>query len=333
MKKRKKIDDNGFSIVEAMVAIVILSIIFIPVTNSFISSIKASKETKIMQEATSTAQLVMEDFKKKTFEDLASEYFTTDDLSNDTWTSIHLEKDFLAADNKCCDFNVKVDVSKTSTVADTSGLNGINAKPLEKIYSLESASSYQLNIGSVPDWVISDFASQSGRSESYVKARTTRTIKIKLEEDAITGNTHISGEVNCIFGANTKQSESFDVTLSSALKNLYLFYVADYNGEKDTITVDNDAMLDANFYIMGKGADPTVAHFYMEESGSSNLHLLHVITTVSVNTSAGATLYGVSDEAAYTSKEASTRRYEIKVEVQRKRDGKVYSSMISTRGE
>lgn len=333
MKKRKKIDDNGFSIVEAMVAIVILSIIFIPVTNSFISSIKASKETKIMQEATSTAQLVMEDFKNKTFEDLASVYTTTDDLSVDTWTSIHMEKEFLAASNKCCDFNVKVDVSKTSTVAETSGLNGINAKPLEKIYSLESASSYQLNIGSIPEWVISDFASHSGRSESYVKERTTRSVKMKLEKDTTTGNTHITGEVNCIFEANSKQSESFDVTLSSVLKNLYLFYVADYSGERDTITVNNDAMLDANFYIMGKGADDAVNHFYMVESGSSNLHLLHVITTVPVNTSAGATLYGVSNDAAYTNKEVSTRRYEIKVEVSRKRDGKVYSSMISTRGE
>ena len=334
MKKRKRMNDDGFSIVEAMVAIVILSIIFIPVTNSFISSIKASQETKIMQEATSTAQAVMEEFKNKKFTELAKLYTVTEgDVETDTWSVLKMEKEILKEVNKCCDFKVNVTISKTSTDSTTAGMDTVNSVPMPKIYSLESASSYQVKVDETPDWVIEKLAKAASKSEAAVKAAVTKKIMIGLDSDPLTDNTIIYGEVEYRYLGHTQSGETFNTTLSRKLKNLYLFYVADYDGQKDAIKIDNTNLIPGNFYIIGNGANPSVHNFELEqESCTANFGGLKVVTNVKVNGT--TTTYNVSPDTDFVQDNSPrTRRYEIKVDIKKKNGGKLYSSMISTRGE
>lgn len=333
MKKRKRINDDGFSILEAMVAIVILSIIFIPVANSFISSIKASKETKVMQEATSTAQLVMEEVKQKTFQELAKEYTVTEgDISTDAWTVLKLKKEFLRADNGCCDFDVNVEVSKTSTTLDTSGINDINAVDLKKIYSMDSPSSYTLNIGAVPDDALDRLSELSHFSRDTVKNGVNRTIRIGLETDSVTGNTRITSKIVYRYGTFEYEGEAQDTTLNAEVKNIYLYYVAGYDYEYDTLVFQNDEQLKGNFYVIGEGASDDVEHYSLLLQNCTYLNRFHVATTVPM---AGSGLsYPISADTEFApSGETRTRRYEIKVTVNKKQNGKEYSRMISTRGE
>lgn len=334
MKKRKRMNDDGFSIVEAMVAIVILSIIFIPVTNSFISSIKASQETKIMQEATCAAQAVMEECKSKNFQELAKLYTVTEgDADTDTWSILKMEKEILKEVNKCCDFQVNVAISKTSTDAATAGMDTVNGVPMPKIYSLESASSYQVKVDETPDWVIEKLARATSKTEAAVKASITKKIKIALDSDTLTENTIISGEVEYRYLGHTQSGETFQTTLSTKLKNLYLFYVADYDGQKDAIEIDNTKLIPGNFYIIGNGANPSIHNFELEQESCTNrFGGLKVVTNVKVNGT--ATTYNVSPDTDFVQDNSPrTRRYEIKVDIKKKNSGKLYSSMISTRGE
>lgn len=333
MNKWKRMNNDGFSIVEAMVAIVILSIIFIPITNSFISSIKASRETKIMQEATSTAQLAMEEVKKKSFQELANDYtITSGDVNTDTWTELKMNKEITKAENGCCDFEVNVEVSKSSTQTDTSGINTINSVPMQKIYSMESAASKKITVPATQDWIITYLAGKSGASANTVKNNVYRKIYITAEKDTATGNTHVFGKIDYYYSIYFVQGDTFDETLSSTLKNLYLYYTADYTGQQDTLTLQNGDQLEGNLYIIGEGADSTIHNFLMRLVGGTNIDKFKIITTVPV---IGATkTYSVSTDAAYVpDRETDTRRYEIVVSVKKKGSNEVYSNMVSTRGE
>lgn len=330
MDRWKKLNNEGFSIVEAMVAIVILSIIFIPITNTFISSIKASRETKIMQEATSTAQLAMEEAKKKSFEELENIYtFTEGDLTTDTWDELKMNKVVTKAESGCCDFEVDVEISKTSKAATTTGINSINNTEMKKIYSLEASSSEKIVVPKTQNWIIDNLALKAGASKSDVASGVKRYIYINLKTDTATGNTRIYGKVDYHYDTSMVNGQTFDETLASKVKNIFLYYIAEYDNQRDKLIFQNSDRLEGNLYIVGEGADDTIESYDLELGTCDHIEDFNVITTVAVYGH-----YSVTNEDAYVpDKEKETRRYEVSVTVKKKSNNEVYSSMVSTRGE
>lgn len=334
MHHKMRIGNDGFSIVEAMVAVVILSIIFIPITNSFLSSIKASHETEVMQEATSTAQTMMEVFKEKSLLELYHTYnHTTDvDMESDVWNRIQFEHEITKEENGCCDFLVDVQVSKYATRDETGGMDPINNYEVPQIYTMDAPSSYLLDIGGIPLWMLNELSTSESLSQDMVKTKMQREIDITLSSDATTGNTKISCTVNYLYNGSTYKPVSYgEITLSETLKNLYLYYVADYTGQTDVLSLHNDEGMEVNFYVTGSGADSTITNYQLRQGDCSNLYRCRVITNVFIS---GVDTYNVSAQDAYVpEKEKETRRYEIVVTVKKKSDGKEYTSLVSTRGE
>lgn len=363
MMRKKKLGDGGFSIVEAMVAIVILSIIFIPITNSFISSIKASQETKIMQEATSTAQTTMEDFKNRKlidlFSDSANYTITEGDTSTDAWTKVKLQKVIPKADNDCCDLIVDIAVSKNSSPDElsTSGLSDINNYEVPKISMLDAPSSKVINVGEIPYWIVKKIllsehteAELEGKSETEldalrdtVKKNIRRNIDITLDRDISTNHTSIKCVVGykykgSFFGSNDMEREKNktlieDVVLSEQLKNLFLYYDTSYVGQCDELSFHNEKALTGNFFVIASGG---FSGTVLEQVDGLNLDLFKVTSTVAIT--GGAINYSATafDTAFLTDREKKTRRYEVIVTVSKKisdTESKVYSSMVSTRGE
>lgn len=360
MMRKKKLGDGGFSIVEAMVAIVILSIIFIPITNSFISSIKASQETKIMQEATSTAQTIMEDFKNRKLIDLFNDYTVTEgDISTDAWTKVKLQKVISKADNACCDLTVDIEVSKNSSPnqLSTSGLSDINNFEVPKISMIDSPSSKVINIGEIPYWIVKKIllsehteAELEGKTEAEldtlrdtVKKNIVRNIDITLDKDTSTNHTSIKCVVGykykgSFFGSNDIEREKNktlveDVVLSEQLKNLFLYYDTSYIGQYDELSFHNDKALTGNFFVIASGVFSGTG---LGQVNCSNLDLFKVTSTVDIT--GGTINYSATafDTAFLTDTEKKTRRYEVIVTVSKKisdTESKVYSSMVSTRGE
>lgn len=340
MFQRMKIGNRGFSIIEAMVAVVVLSIIFIPITNTFIDSIKASQEAKNMQEATETAQKYMEECTAESFLELYDKYHyasspTRDEVKNDTWPDdkLVLQKLITRNENDCCDLTVDIQISKKSTVTDTTnGLEDINKFEVPKLYSMDSSSSHIVDIGETPSWILYELSDKYSETVDVVRTHMTRVIELTLTKDAVTGNTRVVCAVEYWYGGSKYKTLTMDdTTLTTELKNLYLYYTADYDGEIDTLRFQNSEQLTGNFYVIGDGRDDSVANFELVGDGCSYLNRFHVVTSVPIS---GVVSYSVSSQGEYIpDKEKETRRYEVIVTVTKTGSGKVYSQMVSTRGE
>ena len=73
----KKLNNRGMSLVELLVAVVILAIIMVPLLHSFVSSSKLNGKSQRVLKATMIAENVMEEFDDVSVEDLAKKYSVT----------------------------------------------------------------------------------------------------------------------------------------------------------------------------------------------------------------------------------------------------------------
>lgn len=346
--KKIRIDNKGFSIVEAMVAIVILSIIFIPITNSFISSIKASQETKIMQAATTTAQQVMEDFKNDTIVNLANNYTVLGgtNVFESSWTELNLEKKISRADNNCCDFTVDVKVSKSSTETLTSGMGDINNVEFGKLTTLDSASNLILNVDHIPYWIAKDLLGvdfpaydptvlKEVREEQIRNALLSKNIRrkinIKLKDDPSMG-TILTCEVDYYKNGGTQLKVDYieNTVLSSEVKNLYVYFPKFELGSNNIFFDNKSGIAKLNVYLI-----QNVNTGVIRVERNSNPGSLDNIFIMSNIDSEGAVSVKKTNDYVQD-KEKRNRRYEVIVEVYKNKGTgreKLYSRMVSTRGE
>lgn len=94
--KKRQLNNEGFSLVELLIAIVILSIIVVPLLHSFVTSAKTNAKSRSTMHATAIAEDVMEMFEAHTLEEMSDIYtsaapagFTNTAVKDDTtgiWT-------------------------------------------------------------------------------------------------------------------------------------------------------------------------------------------------------------------------------------------------------
>lgn len=65
--KEEQLNNEGFSLVELLIAIVILSIIVVPLLHSFVTSARTNAKSRNTMHATAIAEDVMEQFEAHTF--------------------------------------------------------------------------------------------------------------------------------------------------------------------------------------------------------------------------------------------------------------------------
>lgn len=73
-KKKRQLNNEGFSLVELLIAIVILSIIVVPLLHSFVTSARTNAKSRTTMHATAIAEDVMEMFEAHTLEEMADIY-------------------------------------------------------------------------------------------------------------------------------------------------------------------------------------------------------------------------------------------------------------------
>lgn len=74
MRKERRIDNNGLTLVELLIAITILAIITVPLLHAFVSSARVNRKAKQTQRLTTMGQDIMEGLKAYSIEDLAYEF-------------------------------------------------------------------------------------------------------------------------------------------------------------------------------------------------------------------------------------------------------------------
>ena len=68
---RKQLNNEGFSLVELLIAIVILSIIVVPLLHSFVTSARTNAKSRSTMHATAIAEDIMEMFEAYSLEEMA----------------------------------------------------------------------------------------------------------------------------------------------------------------------------------------------------------------------------------------------------------------------
>lgn len=85
--KKRQLNNEGFSLVELLIAIVILSIIVVPLLHSFVTSARTNAKSRSTMHATAIAEDVMEMFEAHTLEEM-SDIYTSDTPSGFTNTAV-----------------------------------------------------------------------------------------------------------------------------------------------------------------------------------------------------------------------------------------------------
>lgn len=80
--RRKRIGNAGFSLLEVMVAVVILALVAAPILQTFLTTAKINGNAKKTLEATNLAQTIMEDLTSQTFDNNLKNTFTTASATN-----------------------------------------------------------------------------------------------------------------------------------------------------------------------------------------------------------------------------------------------------------
>jgi len=70
----KKLNNNGFSLLEVLIAMVILCVVSIPLLHSFVTTAKTNGRAKILMRATDCAENLMEAAEYKSVEELVQHY-------------------------------------------------------------------------------------------------------------------------------------------------------------------------------------------------------------------------------------------------------------------
>ena len=69
--ERRQLNNEGFSLIELLIAIVILSIIVVPLLHSFVTSARTNAKSRNTMHATAIAEDVMEQFEAHTLEEMS----------------------------------------------------------------------------------------------------------------------------------------------------------------------------------------------------------------------------------------------------------------------
>lgn len=83
-KRKRKLKNKGFSLIEVLVAIAILAVLSLPILSAFMSAAQVNLQARREENANAVAQKVMEDMKAKTIEQVMNE---VEDDSDRSYTS------------------------------------------------------------------------------------------------------------------------------------------------------------------------------------------------------------------------------------------------------
>lgn len=168
-------NNSGFSLVELLVAVAILSVIVVPIMRSFTTSAITSAKAQSMQNATSLAEKQMENIKTKTIKQLENE---KDESGNSRFAKNIDSNGYVSYKGKYSNvtatngekFDVYVDITSDkysgSASTDVSDINNIE---LPKLYDIQDSKEH-----AVISWEINEYDMSAVETLAY---KTTKTVE------------------------------------------------------------------------------------------------------------------------------------------------------------
>ncbi len=259
-------NNRGMSIVEAVVAIGILSVAVIPILSIFISTAKYSAIAKVKQRATNTGMSVMENFKaygaQKSYDKFASKTFLSGAVEgNYSYPLSGINGDYTLTKVKLSDgsdarFNVNIHIEEDQTVDNNPGVEEYEETPY---YNAEDSVMFSEDPAYIydPYYYISQYIDDNITIASTIKDNITNiniNRKINLLIDSagkVVVNYDFSGS-NYVSGGHSYPLSIPPVNMSAPLeasgdlKKVFFYYYPSYDFArtgydiKDTLFIDND---------------------------------------------------------------------------------------------
>lgn len=198
-EREKQLNNDGFSLIELLVAIVVLSIIVVPLLHSFVTAAKTNSKARSSMHATAIAENVMEEFEAYSIEEMADTYQSMGfsvirdakvDINGDGVPEEGIWR-FTGTDNATTsqeyDLDIILDPSTYSAAAE--GAKGFNDTELVDIQNLAgSLNAVYMEAEDAASYAEGFFLNYagSGKSDDEVIRAIRREIVITLDSDRIT---------------------------------------------------------------------------------------------------------------------------------------------------
>ena len=329
----RQLNNQGFSLLEVLVAIIILCIVSIPLLRAFVTAAKTNARARITLRSTSVAEDLMEDFRDLTLDDLDTKYGSTLDESTGIYT--YTITDASKFSQKMPDgYYAKLTLDPTKY----SNANALNLSDFSTVSARDSAvftmledydnQAYDEFVKINEKWNDKNNALYFKKESDFFKDNLIRTIKVTIENPGT--DTNALGEeiplvkvilkityelkncTNVMPPSEAKyvltDTEIFNNTVSKTkLNSIFVLYspryIAAKNVKGDNIVIENPHNVKANLYVIAQntGVDAAQASAYNETNG--------LILRVLEDTSAGSTEAALTlrtnlcDTAPYTGKE------------------------------
>lgn len=265
MKTKK---NGGYSLIELLVAVVILAIIVIPVVQSFLATMRTNQKAKLAEQATIAGQNVMEELKSSDVDTLlasvASNSGTT--VTKDPVSGgqiITFVTDDIVVDNRT--FQARVTLDSTADVSLTEGdgksdneITDYNREVLTQLYGMDqSQDAFYMQ----PENQDAEMAAELGCSIGDMEREIT--VYVTKEDDGTTAvelETLYKGNGSEQYTMPRKQCIYISKNSNTELRNIYLLFNPLYNNgfaaPRETITICNEDCLPVSAYLVKQNSDP-----------------------------------------------------------------------------
>lgn len=304
----EKLNNEGFTLLEVLVAVIILAIVSIPVLHAFVSSANATGKSKYKMYATNAAETIMEDIANMSAEEIVAKYdadATADAagkiaLTVDAATAATLNKDVADAYDKGFTAQITLDptmfpnanginVPEFNTVSsDTSAIFCMGEDAVKDVYDKYARYSKEYcdihggdphNNNYFKDLLVREIRVDIAKSGTMTDAEGNEIDKVSvnvavtylLEEDDLVDDAY---EVNKVV-----DRQIFNNTASKEkLNSIFIMYDPMYDvassKEGDIIIIHNHDSVEANLYLVAQNANTTeFAEYIKEHTGGLNLQI------------------------------------------------------------
>lgn len=300
MKTKK---NGGYSLIELLVAVVILAIIVIPVVQSFLVTMRTNQKAKKAEQATIAGQNVMEELKAADVDALLASVKSlpsttiTDDPDSGGQIITFLSEE-LVVDNRT--FQAKVTLDSRSDLSviegdgkETNEITDYNRETLTQLYGMDTSQDAfymqpEAQDAKMAEALGCDIDTMEREITVYVDKEDDGTTAVEIEtkyRSSTGAEMYTTPRKQCIYLSRNSNTE---------LRNIYVLFQPLYNGlgrARETITICNDDHLPVSAYLVLQNRDPAKEIGYqvnlrVQESGRTEFFedgALDVVTKLRTN--------------------------------------------------
>jgi len=250
----KKQNNGGYSLIELIVAIVIIALVVGPILYSFYNASRMNQRAKEQLEASTAAQNIMEEIKASQLDKLLATTGVAVVKTDDDYTLTY--SDVKVADKT---YKVVAELKASEYKAAAGDPANYNDYELPEISKMDSAhNGFYVPVAGVASTMAEDFDNALGVTDSYKtmtkvttididKAATMETAKVSIQYKETGGTIREEANNSYIYR---------DTSGTSGLQGVYIYYEPLYNttvfgrNAREKIVINNNGLLPVTVYLI-----------------------------------------------------------------------------------